>query len=156
LYAPRIKYVCNRLGVRMRVAECQGGADELLHLAAEASSILVSTTNDTVIGSLRQNILLAGSVESAIAFAGNVVGTITLTNGALGISKNLSIVGPGAGVLTLNANTNSHVFEVLSGNVSISGLTLWPTVAILGPPVASSKMALRLVGVESSTKPRWL
>jgi hypothetical protein len=92
--------------------------------AVELSPILVTTTNDTGAGSLRQNILLAGSGESTISFASNVVGTITLTSGVLGISKNLSIIGPGARVLRLNANNNSQVFEVLGGNVSISGLTL--------------------------------
>jgi parallel beta-helix repeat protein len=92
--------------------------------AVELSPILVTTASDSGAGSLRQNILLAGSVESTITFASNVVGTITLTNGALGISKNVSIVGPGARVLTLDANANGHIFEVLSGNASISGLTL--------------------------------
>ena len=84
----------------------------------------VTTTNDTVAGSLRQSILLANSNESLITFASNVVGTLTLTNGALVISKDLAIVGPGARVLTLSAGTNGHVFEVLSGTVSMSGLTM--------------------------------
>jgi hypothetical protein len=92
--------------------------------AVEIGPIVVTTTNDTVAGSLRQSILLASPTDSTITFASNVVGTITLTNGVLGISKDIRIVGPGARMVTINANTNSQVFEVLSGNASISGLTL--------------------------------
>lgn len=64
--------------------------------AVEVGPVVVTTTNDTGAGSLRQSILSASVQESTITFASNVVGTITLTNGDLAISKDLTIVGPGA------------------------------------------------------------
>src|SRR5262249_38709725 len=57
--------------------------------------------------------------------------TITLTGGALSITNAVSIVGPGAGNLTISGNNASRVMVVgniysqdLSLNVAISGLTI--------------------------------
>jgi predicted outer membrane repeat protein len=55
--------------------------------------------------------------------------TITLTRGALAITKPMSIVGPGAGTLTINGNNADRIFAVgTSDNLSlvaaISGLTI--------------------------------
>jgi len=92
--------------------------------AFEGSYVLVENDHDSGPGSLRQSIAIAGNPESTIRFASNVVGTITLTSGVLGISKDLTLVGPGAQILTLNGNATTHIFETLAGNVTISGLTL--------------------------------
>ncbi len=52
--------------------------------------------------------------------------TITLTSGALDISKNLQIDGPGAGELTVSGGGTSAVFAITADdlNVTISGLTI--------------------------------
>jgi hypothetical protein len=82
----------------------------------------VWNTNDGGGGSLRQAILDAMPGDT-LNLA--VVGAITLTNGALVITNNLTIIGPGATNLALSGNTNSRVFEIASSaTVSISGLTI--------------------------------
>jgi hypothetical protein len=102
-----------------------GDGSDIGAVEVNPTTLVVSNANDSGIGSLRQTIQSAGSVDGdTVTFAPGLTGNITLTNGAVGISKPLTIVGPGARTLTLNANTNSPIFTVLSGNVSISGLTL--------------------------------
>jgi hypothetical protein len=50
---------------------------------------------------------------------------ITLTSGELLITKNLSIVGPGATNLAVDGNTASRVFHIGSNSVAtIAGLTI--------------------------------
>ena len=76
--------------------------------------------------SLRDAIAAASPGET-INFA--VTGTITLGHGELVIDKDLSIVGPGADLLAIDANGSSRVFNVDNSNaviatVSISGLTI--------------------------------
>ena len=88
-------------------------------------TLTVSNLNDSGAASLRQAILDASALESdIISFASNVTGRITLTNGELFISKSLTIAGPGASVLAVSGNSSTRVFEILSGNVSLSGLTI--------------------------------
>ncbi len=52
----------------------------------------------------------------------NVTGTITLNNsyGSLNISKNLTISGPGAHLLTIDGNNAQRVFSISSGTVTIT------------------------------------
>ncbi len=50
--------------------------------------------------------------------------TISLTSGAIKIDKSLTIEGPGASQLTIDAGHNSQILTITEGNVSISGLTL--------------------------------
>src|SRR5262249_25464548 len=51
--------------------------------------------------------------------------TITLTGGQLLLNKDLTITGPGAGLLTVSGNHTGRVFEVAPGaTVSLSGLTI--------------------------------
>ena len=47
-----------------------------------------------------------------VTFQAGVSGTITLTTGELAISKNLTIAGPGAGVITVSGNHASRVFDI--------------------------------------------
>src|SRR5262249_26247210 len=60
----------------------------------------------------------------------SVTGTITLNSGELGISKNLTINGPGAAQLTISGNQASRVFMIDSSftigrsTVALSGLTI--------------------------------
>jgi hypothetical protein len=93
-----------------------------------AIDLLVSNNNDTGPGSLRQAIVdnNAAAGGNNILFSNIVTGTITLTSGQLVISKNLTIVGPGANVLAVSGNYASRVFHVTSNavTVNISGLTI--------------------------------
>ncbi|HMX24411.1 MAG TPA: Ig-like domain repeat protein [Blastocatellia bacterium] len=55
----------------------------------------------------------------------SVTGTITLTNGQLDITKNLTIDGPGAAQLTISGDSTSRVFFMTSGNtVLIQDVTI--------------------------------
>jgi hypothetical protein len=79
--------------------------------------------NDAGAGSLRQAILdtpAGGTVD----FQPGLSGTITLTSGQLGITKNLTITGPGASVITVSGNHASRVFSIGISTVNISGLTI--------------------------------
>ncbi|MFI5458140.1 MAG: beta strand repeat-containing protein, partial [Isosphaerales bacterium] len=62
---------------------------------------------------------------TTINFAPSVTGTITLTGGALNITTNLNIEGPGAANLTIDGSNASTVFSVSGGvTATIAGLTI--------------------------------
>jgi hypothetical protein len=87
---------------------------------------IVTTNANSGPGSLRQAIADA-CVDSTITFdmtPGHVTSPITLTSGELLINKNLTITGPGANLLTISGNNASRVFNISSGTVKISGLTI--------------------------------
>src|SRR5919197_610972 len=51
--------------------------------------------------------------------------TITLTGGALSLTRNVTITGPGAANLTLSGNHANRAFRVFAGlTVTLSGLTI--------------------------------
>src|SRR5262249_7405659 len=63
--------------------------------------------------------------DYVITFAPAVHGTITLTSGELQVHHNLTIIGPGAGMLSVSGGGAFRVLEVFAGTtVSVSGLTL--------------------------------
>jgi hypothetical protein len=84
----------------------------------------VTNLNDAGAGSLRQAILdtpAGGTVDFQPALSG----TITLTTGELLIDKDLTIAGPGAGVITVSGDQASRVLHIAaSDTVAISGLTI--------------------------------
>lgn len=92
------------------------------HSLAQNPMVTVSNLNDAGPGSLRDAIAIA-SPTTIISFA--VAGTITLTNGELLITNDLTIVGPDAAKLVINGNNSNRVFEIASNaTVSISGLSV--------------------------------
>lgn len=100
-------------------------------IGAEGATITVNSNADSggtcpgATCTLRQAILSAAPGDT-IDFASGIT-TITLTSGQLLISKNLTINGPGANVLTVQRGENFfRVFEINSGstNTTISGLTI--------------------------------
>jgi hypothetical protein len=104
----------------------------LLCLTALASSafgntITVANTNDSGAGSLRAAIESAGSGD-VIVFSLTYPAVIRLTSGSLTIDTNLTITGPGASNVTIDAIDNvfmERAFTVGSGvTVSISGVTI--------------------------------
>ncbi|MFN2165638.1 MAG: right-handed parallel beta-helix repeat-containing protein, partial [Anaerolineae bacterium] len=84
---------------------------------------VVDKVDDSGPGSLRQAI---DDVDEGgtITFDLTYPATITLIGGQLVISKSLTIQGPGAESLTISGNDSSRVFNVTSGTVTISGLTV--------------------------------
>ena len=89
------------------------------------ATVLVSNTNDSGAGSLRQAILYSSPSEGdTIAFASNVTGVIALQLGQLAIDHDLRIVGPGAMTLAISGSHTSRVFNVTAGTVFISGLAI--------------------------------
>lgn len=84
--------------------------------------IIVTNTNDSGAGSLRQAVLDAASGEE-ITFS--VTGTITLTSGEILIAQDLTITGPGSGSLIISGNNTSRIFKMEPpGIITITGLTL--------------------------------
>ncbi|HEX6189236.1 MAG TPA: choice-of-anchor Q domain-containing protein, partial [Pyrinomonadaceae bacterium] len=72
---------------------------------------------------LREAIKYA-TAGATIIFQAGLNGTITLSQGELLIDKNLTIIGPGASVVSVSGNGQSRVFNVTAGTVRIEGLTI--------------------------------
>ncbi len=101
--------------------------------SATPTTFIVDSNADTPTGcNAPGNCTLRAALANAsifggtnITFAVNVTGAITLTNGALAVNRNVTITGPGSGVLAIDANNASGVFTVAYGtNANISGLTI--------------------------------
>jgi hypothetical protein len=91
-------------------------------MVGHAATIIVTNTNDNGPGSLREALAMANNGDT-INFA--VTGTITLTSGGLPINKNITISGPGADQLSIDANQALFVFGVFPDRgATISGLTV--------------------------------
>jgi hypothetical protein len=87
-----------------------------------AATNTVSTTSDGGVGSLRSAL---ASVANGDTINFSISGTITLTNGELLVTNNISIVCPSPRVLSLNGNAVGRVFHIGSNTtVTISGLTV--------------------------------
>jgi hypothetical protein len=96
---------------------------ELLEARTLPSTLTVLNTNDSGPGSLRQDILDAAPGDT-ILFQPGLSGTISLGN-TLNITKDLTIAGPGGGLVAVSGNHAVGDFSVAAGvNVSISGLTI--------------------------------
>lgn len=92
-------------------------------ISARGTTIVVSNVNDNGPGSLRQ--ALADANNGDTIDATGISGVITLTTGQLTVDKSVVINGAGAGVLAVDGNTTSRVFQTIGGEaVSISGLTI--------------------------------
>lgn len=89
------------------------------------SSLATTVTNlaDSGPGTLRAAIAATPS-GGAINFQAGLTGAITLASGELDIGHNLTIAGPGATNLSVSGNNSSRVFNITSGTVNISGLTI--------------------------------
>ncbi|RCJ14692.1 hypothetical protein A6S26_11390 [Nostoc sp. ATCC 43529] len=97
------------------------------------ANIVVTNTNDSGEGSLRQAILDANASAGAdtISFTGSVftdatADTITLTSGELVITDDVTIEGTGANQLTVSGNNASRVFNIVNfgTDATIDALTI--------------------------------
>jgi predicted outer membrane repeat protein len=100
----------------------------LVATTAQAAILIVTNTDDSGPGSLRDTIAAAGDGDT-IQFDAALKGqAITLTTSELQIQKKLAIEGPGADQLTVqrSAASGTPAFSVfyISSKVSISGLTI--------------------------------
>ncbi len=98
-------------------------------ITADDAPFLVTNTNDSNAGSLRNAIASANAVAGADTITFGVTGTITLTSGELAITESVTIDGPGASSLTISGNNSSRIFNITDGtgtlqNVAVDGLTL--------------------------------
>jgi len=90
----------------------------------QAAPITVINTNDSGAGSLRQALADANDGDT-ISFDASVTGSITLSSGELLVNHSITISGPGANILSVDANQTSRVFHIASGKtVTISGLSI--------------------------------
>src|SRR6516162_9430064 len=84
----------------------------------------VTNLMDAGPGSLRQAILDTPAGDT-VDFDPSLSGTITLTTGGLTVDKDLTIDGPGAGVITVSGNNAWRVLDIAaSASVELSGLTI--------------------------------
>src|SRR6267142_1520226 len=90
---------------------------------AHATNRVVTNLGDSGAGSLRDTI--AASIGGdTITFAPGLTGRIDLTSGELPISRDLTIIGPGATNLTLRAAASLRIFNITATTASLSGLTI--------------------------------
>jgi hypothetical protein len=89
------------------------------------STITVTSTADSGVGTLRDALAKAvngDTVDFASALDGQA---IILTSGQLNIQSAISIVGPGANLLSISANSKSLILQNIAiGPVSVSGITI--------------------------------
>jgi hypothetical protein len=85
---------------------------------------VVTNTNDSGPGSLRQAVLDDVSGDEPIDFAPGLDGQIITLASPILISHNVTITGPGASMLTISGGGTTEVFEIKAGTVSISGVTI--------------------------------
>lgn len=94
-----------------------------------AATFIVNNNNNSGAGTLRQAVLDAntsGNLSDTIVFAASVRGKIVLTGLEIELNKpigtNLTIIGPGADVLSIESNFAHRIFRAQLGNIKISGL----------------------------------
>jgi hypothetical protein len=112
--APKITRTCRPAAARLAVE----GLEDRFLLST------VTNLDDAGPGSLRQAILDTPA-GGAVDFQKGLTGTITLGTGELALTKDLTIAGPGADVITVSGNQASRVFIIgAQSTVMISGLTI--------------------------------
>ncbi|HVK13538.1 MAG TPA: hypothetical protein VM597_32625, partial [Gemmataceae bacterium] len=100
---------------------------EALEDRSVPATFMVLNLADGGEGSLRQAVLDANAQPGAdeVRFADELQGTIALTSGQLNITGELTIDGPGAGLLAVSGNHQSRVFNISGGAVvGIDDLTI--------------------------------
>lgn len=96
-------------------------------LPVSAATITVTNTNDAGAGSLRATIAAAAPGDTIVFNISGCPCIIRLSS-QLTVDKNLTITGPGAGLLTVSGENVTRVFNItgafLPGTITLSGLTI--------------------------------
>jgi hypothetical protein len=147
-WAPRLSQCVNTL----RGAACIGGSflvvgnnETILQSdfipPSAGSPLVVTSRGDSGPGSLR-DLIACAAPGGVIHFSAGLGGTITLTGEELRFDKPLTLRGPGAGRLTLNAQHRSAALRITGGPVTISDLTVEnggeSGAVVLGPAMFSN------------------
>jgi predicted outer membrane repeat protein len=93
-----------------------------------ATTLVVTNTNNSGGGSLRQAILNANASPGADTIVFSLTGcpcVITLTTGLHTITEAVTISGPGMDQLAVNGNNSVRVFDIGAVPVTLSDLTVW-------------------------------
>ena len=116
--------LAQQTGSKRIVTKGRSGSKRFVRVgnALPANIILVTNTNDSGPGSLRDALAVANDGDTIDATG--VSGTILLTSGELQINHNVTINGPGAQNLAVNGNATFRVFENFASDVTISGFTV--------------------------------
>lgn len=93
-------------------------------LPADAATLVVISNADSGTGTLREAIGASNAGDTIQFDENQVVSPIVLTSGELLIDHDLTITGPTTTGLTISGNNASRVFDIQSGTVSISSLTI--------------------------------
>ena len=85
----------------------------LTWVSAHAATFTVTNTNDSGVGSLRDAVAQASAspAPNTVNFSPELSGTIVLTN-QIFINGPMSIQGPGASTLTIDANFSNRIFAI--------------------------------------------
>jgi hypothetical protein len=94
----------------------------VLALALPTHTLTVTSTADSGAGTLRA--ALASAANGDTIDVSGVSGTILLTSGALLVSNNVTILGPGPANLAVDGNAAGHAFNISGTLVTIAGLTI--------------------------------
>ncbi len=121
--ALRIRFVASVTVIVLLLLSTTGVAGWLLsHPSPDPTRVSNLQDNDNP-GSLRYAVDEA-PVGSTIRFDASLRGTILLISGDLDIARNLTILGPGAGILSISGGKSGYIVRVILGvSVTISGLT---------------------------------
>ena len=94
--------------------------------AAAGTDVVTSAADNGASGTLR-SVLAAAAAGDTITFDPTVFAvpqTISLSGSELDITRNVTIQGPGANRLTIDAQGTSYVFNISGGTVALSGMTV--------------------------------
>ena len=103
---------------------------EPLETRTTPANLTVTNLADNGVGTLRAALSTANGNGTAdiIDFQIGITGTITLTSSGLFISEPVTIMGPGAGIISISGNNAFRVFDcqgaAVKSAISISGLTI--------------------------------
>jgi uncharacterized delta-60 repeat protein len=121
------------------------GTNNTATVTIAQNGFIVTNTNDSGEGSLRQAVLNANAIAGAdtIIFVGSTFtdttpDTITLTSGQIAISSDVTISGTGANLLTISGNSASRIFNIAAGNVNLRGLQIVNGSAVGGGGIRNS------------------
>jgi serine/threonine protein kinase len=119
----RVRFFVSMIAILLIIVSSMGGAIWVLtHQPPDPTYVSNLQDNDAP-GSLRHAIDAAPS-KSTITFSESLRGTILLTRGDLNIAKDLSIRGPGEGLLSISSGTSGYSIRVVQGAiVTIFGLS---------------------------------